>query len=237
MNWLNKILFYLKEAFLLQCFITLFLLPFLLSRGLPISLLLFVGNIIFSPILLIFIFLTFIAYGLSLIGLYISWLFYSIDFFAYWWIKIMNISILINPLVYFPYRIWVWPLSIGSFFLLLTIRKIRKNNLYFTLIVYSSFVFILFFIKYLPNNLKKFEHKEIEYTYNNSCIKIKDKRKKIYKKSIESKWNYDFLPIIAKEYGSIEIKEYSIDQSLKNSYFNSFLNQQSNIEAITYFSE
>lgn len=73
----------------LQLFITLFSLPILIYWGLPFSLLSPLGNLIFGPVLTLFLFLSSLIFFTELLWLPNQWFIYALEKVTYWWLIFM----------------------------------------------------------------------------------------------------------------------------------------------------
>lgn len=82
---------WLLQFIQLQLFITLFSLPILIAWGLPLSILSPVGNLIFSPILVLFLFLSCLIFFCEIFFIPNGSLIYLLETISSWWIKILDI--------------------------------------------------------------------------------------------------------------------------------------------------
>lgn len=86
----TKFKFFILRFIQLQLFITLFSLPILIMWGLPFSLLSPLGNLIFSPLLTIFLFFSSLIFFTELCGIPNSWCIYCLDNIISWWLTCMH---------------------------------------------------------------------------------------------------------------------------------------------------
>lgn len=77
---------------ILQLFVTSFSLPLLAAWGMNISLLTIIGNIIFSPILFIMLFLANFLFIGILIGIPTTYISHALDYLGSWWLYLMSFS-------------------------------------------------------------------------------------------------------------------------------------------------
>lgn len=84
-HWLENMLY-------MQLVLTFFSLPILLSWGLPISVLTVVGNIIFSPCILVFLLLSALFFFGQLLTLPVDWIGHLLDWVTTCWLKIIHIG-------------------------------------------------------------------------------------------------------------------------------------------------
>lgn len=86
----------------LQLFLTLFYLPILLWWNLPISVMSILGNIIFTPFLIIFLALSVAVFFTELLHIPNSLIIYLLEKETYLWVKIINLGSP-NWLIHFPH--------------------------------------------------------------------------------------------------------------------------------------
>src|SRR5437763_195216 len=86
----KKVKFFIIRFVQLQLFITLFSLPLLISWGIPLSLLSPLGNLIFGPVLTIFLFLSSLIFFSELIGIPNGLLIALLEKITTWWLCIMH---------------------------------------------------------------------------------------------------------------------------------------------------
>lgn len=101
---------WLAQVVWVQLFLTLISLPFLLWWGLPLSLLTLVGNIIFSPVIMVFLFLSTLLFFALLLGLPVGLLIALLEWVSGWWLWMLSFG---GPgvLVAIPCpRWWILPL-------------------------------------------------------------------------------------------------------------------------------
>lgn len=75
----------------LQLFITIFSLPILIAWGLPFSALSFVGNLIFSPVLALFLFISCLIFFCEMLCIPNTWLIYVLEVMTRWWLTLLKI--------------------------------------------------------------------------------------------------------------------------------------------------
>lgn len=90
MNLIRRITSWLSKALELQLFITITSLPIFIYWGLPISYMTLVGNILFAPILTIFMFLSAIVFITELCCIPNSLIIYGIDAISSWWLWLLS---------------------------------------------------------------------------------------------------------------------------------------------------
>ena len=74
----------------LQLFITLISMPILLSWGMPISLLTFAGNFLFSPILMIFLLLSSLIFFCEILRIPNQIFIWALEHITHWWLWLMQ---------------------------------------------------------------------------------------------------------------------------------------------------
>jgi hypothetical protein len=95
----TKIRLYAKKSLgalylslILQLFVTSFSLPILAVWGMNISLLTIIGNLIFSPILFVMLFLANFLFIGILVGIPTTYISYALNYFGTWWLYLMSFS-------------------------------------------------------------------------------------------------------------------------------------------------
>jgi hypothetical protein len=73
-----------------QCFLSLFSLPILIAWGLPLSLASPFGNLIFSPIITIFLILSCILFFCELLSIPNALIMYALEFVSQWWLFLLE---------------------------------------------------------------------------------------------------------------------------------------------------
>jgi len=129
----------------LQLFLTLVCLPILIAWGLPISLLSPLGNLVFSPFITVFLFLSSLIFFFEIGHLPNEWLIYCLERVTQLWLYLVNSADnswlvgLIKP---------AWPLLIAipfSAFIVLQYKKtasLRISTLCFALLLCSIFFYL-----------------------------------------------------------------------------------------------
>jgi hypothetical protein len=96
LGWLqvmkNRLIRWVENMFFIQLVLTFFALPILVWWGLPLSLLTVIGNVIFSPCILIFLFLSSLLFFGQLCGLPVGWVAWALDGITTWWLKIIKLG-------------------------------------------------------------------------------------------------------------------------------------------------
>lgn len=129
MIWLRNYAIKFKKhliAFLhLQLFITLISLPILVSWGMPISLLTFAGNFLFSPLLTAFLFLSSLVFFFEIAHLPSSLLISCLEYLTHGWLWLMSFG---NNQMLVPLAMPSMALLIFIFVMTLVILHCKKNN-------------------------------------------------------------------------------------------------------------
>lgn len=86
-----RITLVLLQFIQLQLFITLFSLPILIAWGLPLSILSPIGNLIFSPVLTLFLFLSCLIFFCEIFFIPNKPLIYLLEIISRWWLGILQI--------------------------------------------------------------------------------------------------------------------------------------------------
>lgn len=75
----SVIINYLRNFFHAQCVVTIAALPILISWGLPLSIMTLMGNLLFGPLITLFLLLSSVMFCLQLLALPTHWLAYGLD--------------------------------------------------------------------------------------------------------------------------------------------------------------
>lgn len=87
---LKKISIFIARFLYVQLFVTLISLPILIAWGMPLSLLTFVGNLIFNQVLMIFLLLSSLVFFGEILSLPTSWPAYLLEKLTQWWLWVMD---------------------------------------------------------------------------------------------------------------------------------------------------
>lgn len=165
----NKILNWTLSFLEIQLLITLFCIPIFIKWGIAVSAMSFLGNLIFSPILAIFLILSAFIEITQIFCIPNSILKLSLEIFTEFWIK----------LIYFGQKTWMigikdflfWPSIIIFIFALITIYSIKttKNKVFILFLLMSTLLCTNFLIN---------KNQEFKIEKNKNCyIKINEKNK------------------------------------------------------------
>lgn len=220
----------------LQLFITVCSLPIFTYWGLPISIMTLVGNLIFSPILTIFIFLSAIIFFTELFFIPNTLCIQALDLVTQWWLNILsygNKSWLIGlKQDYFLFSI----IPFIAAFAIVKCRIKREYKVLALLCLTTSTTFILHSFPYsnddvieLPSGKKKvtlFTHQHGIIVYENGTFS---------KKSARSFIKYTLLPAMLKKTGKADI-DLIIVNTITKTFLDSlkFAHSLMNIKQIQY---
>jgi hypothetical protein len=210
-NILASIKIYLIQFIQAQLFITTIILPILVFWGLPISVMSFVGNLIFTPFLAIIITISTMIFFTQLSSIPNGFLVYILNQTIDLWDKILNYSSnrwmieLANP----GLKINV----IIPIVAILALQNKRINTPAKRIIALSIIVLIsfcsMFFYKFTikPSHTLKYENKFLAQKNTNKEISFTDNGFFNKKKSIQKALDFELKPYLIKEFGTSNIKE------------------------------
>lgn len=92
LSYLQRTKKHLVSFIHLQLFITLISIPILLSWGMPISLLTFAGNFLFSPILTVFLLLSSLVFFCEILSIPNGILIWFLEKITHWWLWLMQFA-------------------------------------------------------------------------------------------------------------------------------------------------
>jgi hypothetical protein len=152
-TWLPTFLLNFVEV---QLFLTLFSLPIMLVWGLPISLLSFLGNLLFGPVITLFLGVSSLIFFSTLIGLPTYYLIKTLELITHWWLYCMpadNRTWLVGfvkPSVFFMLATFLM-----TMYLLHTKhrREQHKNVLYLTVVLIGTLTSLSIIAMFKPQYL------------------------------------------------------------------------------------
>ncbi len=215
---LNKCLLKAKRFLLnflqIQLFITLVSLPILICWGLPISKLSFVGNLIFLPILTLFLVLSSLLFFTQIFGIPNGVFAYLLDKLVLWWQHLLD----------YGSNSWLVGFSRPNFLflvLILVFVLIVLTNKYLNMFIHRRIFALLglvcFFTFYLFYN--DLSQKNITLQYGKSKLLVsrnEDGRVFLYdfsflcrKRNLANFLEYELRPYILKKFGTINIQDLS----------------------------
>lgn len=192
----------------LQCFLTLVSLPILLYWGLPISLLTFAGNLIFTPFLTIFLLLStllFLCYLLHFPDAWLIWLLEQVTAFWHWCLKQASTNWLM-PLQK-PAFIWCCIILICALLIVHTKkpRTITKRALLIASYLSVVCICLMFQQPTIAQLSLPYGKKEIVLTREDGMITLQDPAALGSKSSSKSWVEYTLLPALISNFGTKQI--------------------------------
>lgn len=189
----------------LQCFLTLVSLPILLYWGLPISLLTFAGNLIFTPILTAFLLLStllFLSYLLHLPDAWLMWLLEQVTAFWHWCLKQASA----NWLMPLQKPALVWCCAIFVCALLIVHLKKPRTITKRALLIASYLAVVCIALMYQQPKIAQlslpYGKKEIVITQEEGVITLHDHAALRCKSSSQSWVEYTLLPALISNFGT-----------------------------------
>lgn len=201
-KYFYKIYSWIIKAVKLQIVLTTISLPILIGWGLPVSLISILGNIIFAPFFVIFLFFSSLIFITQLLNIPNKIFIYILEFIEKIWLSLTNLAG-DNVLLNFPCppKFILFLILFFAFFILCLKSKFRYLNLFI------FFVLSCLFLKLLtPKN------KILEINHNTKSlifIKIQDNLicvdQGVKDNKIEGYFYRKILPEIHKNFGSIKV--------------------------------
>lgn len=201
---------YLLSFIELQLFITIMSLPILILWGIPISLLSFAGNLLFSPVITCFLFLSSLIFFCEITYLPSTPLIYALAKLSSLWSTLLQTGSLATLVGHaLPHKIVLCalPISIGLF---LYNKKYSKTRTYriigYLVIMLSFYTYVLFFQKiHAPIVTLEYLKKKVFILHDKEHVAIVDTGA-LGRSSASSSWSeYTLIPEIIKKTGQTKI--------------------------------
>jgi len=211
---LNKIKYWILKTLQLQLFLSIISLPILISWGLPISIASPLGNILFTPFLTIFLFLSSLIFFLELFYIPNIWLIKSLDLLTNVWNYFLSFGSK-KWLIAFPAKSMVLLilLPIISIFILQhkKVNSLKNSILCFSLILLISGGYLKVFstIKNY-NQILKINSKELVIICKDNKVNLIDKG--ALSKATDSWIEFTLIPHLIKEFGWTDIETLQIEK-------------------------
>jgi hypothetical protein len=193
---------WLLYALEIQLFVTLFALPLLLAWGIPLSWATIVGNILFAPVLTVFLLLCTLMFFTELFHIPNDWLMPIFDWYSQTWIWLLHHGS----------RKWLIFLPCPSLLILLTIGAIALGILLtvrFTLFQRIGVLILLLVTIITGLQQQNLPTSSLELPIHNKVITIMHKEGRtafidegILQRSSDSWVRYTFLPAYTKQFGA-----------------------------------
>lgn len=143
LNLCGKIANFIVKSLVLQLFLMSLSFPILVSWGIGFSPLIFLGNIIFTPILTLFLALSCAIYTLELLGLPSGYICYPLDKVTLLWVKLLALAPEL-PMFACPKAPW-WVLVIMPLGAWVILRTVGMKRAFLGCLVLSAWVGLVFF--------------------------------------------------------------------------------------------
>lgn len=212
-SFFDKFKFWILKTLQIQFFLTIISLPILINWGLPVSLASTIGNIIFAPILTIFLFISSLIFFFELLGFSNDLLIYFLDQITSLWYKLLSLGST-KWLLTFPRASYLILILFPLIALLVLQHKklnnLRNSTICFALIllfagIYLKTLNITDTLETLENNNKK-----IIINYKDKKINLID-HGALGRSSSPNSWlEYNLIPHLIKKFGHSEINKIEI---------------------------
>jgi hypothetical protein len=229
-KFVHKLYFYLLAAIKIQVFITLVALPTLVCWGLPISKLTIIGNILFAPILTIFLLLSSIIFFSELMYLPNDYAIYLLEKLTHFWLNIAPN----NPKNYFlafPQVTW-FIFVLGLIAVILTFLYLKtsktKQAIVLCLILFSSCIIAKLPFWITTDHLTVcYRTQKMNLYCHSGEVTVHDYGTLNYYCGVESWIQFTLMPTLIKNFGTLKIKKLVIHRPVKSTAKNvEFLQQQ-----------
>ena len=213
-SFFDKFKFWILKTLQMQFFLTIISLPILISWGLPVSLASTIGNIIFAPILTIFLFISSLIFFFELFGISNSILIYFLDQITSLWYGILSFGSH-NWLLTFPGASYVililFPLTALLVLQHKKLNNLKNSTICFALILLSAGVYLK--TLNITDSLETFENnnKKIIINYRDKKINLID-HGALGRSSSPNSWlEYNLIPHLIKKFGHADIHNLEIN--------------------------
>lgn len=226
MNFLAKTKKYFLFFLETQLITSLFALPILVCWGMPLSMATFFGNLIFEPILAIFLVLSSLVFFTELFCIPNNFLIFLLNKLAIFWEKILDLGQNSWLISFAKPNLIILFIIFTLSFLILIHKKINSKTRKLT--VLAICLFANFFILYLFQNLTRPEsvtyQDKLNITLHNNKLLITDYGLLKYKRSLDKFLEYELRPFILKNFGTLKIEtlELKYNSKYKNKILSAF---------------
>jgi len=219
---------YLLSAIRIQFFITLVSLPVLVLWSLPVSSLSIIGNLIFTPILALFLLLSSLIFFLEIAHLPNTWIIYFLE-------KLTNIWLNMSPsnpkqyLLFFPKNSWIiFLIALIIAMYVITYLPKKRQVLLLGLILISSCALAKLPVWVKNDSLTLLKRKNhLEIKYHTGQLIIYDHGILNQSSGIENWLNYTLAPALIKNFGTLSVHQLHLGKTSKYTCHNLELLQQS----------
>lgn len=233
-KFITGLKFWLFETLKLQLFLNIISFVILIQWGLPISIMSPIGNILFAPMLTIFLILSSLVFFTELLSISNWLLTISLEVFTNFWIKLLNLSCESWKISYAKPHLAI---SVIGIILSIIVYKHNgiKNN--FNKLIYLILIFILMI---LSTKINIFSNNSNFLTYQNEKIEIILDRNKVIITDNglleKASWywiQYNLITYLIQKYGHTNIERLEIKNMNKKIYTNlKILSKKCNIKLI-----
>lgn len=203
----------------MQLFITLLAMPVLIWWGLPVSALSILGNLIFAPLLSLFLLLSSLIFFFEIAYVPNKWLILMLEKITILWLSISPN----NPKIYllfFPQTtcfVFIAAILISSCILIyFNFSKATQVLILGTILTTSCIIAKLPFWIQASTLTLKHRHKQFKIAYQDRKLIIRDDGILNNYVGVENWICYTLLPALSKKFGSIYVKELYLAANTKN---------------------
>ena len=220
---LNKTKKYLANFLLAQLIITLISLPIIIHWGMAISKFGIVGNLIFAPILSLFLILSSLIFFTELLSIQNTFLIKALDQLTLWWDKILNLGQK-SWLVGFATQNTIFLLTIPFLAFLIIFHKkintITKRTIALSILLFTSISLICIqdFLSTKENIDLQNGTSKLEIIPKSTNLIINDYGFFSRKRNLQNFLEYEFRPYLLKKFGTLKIEKLSLLKPSKSNY-------------------
>ncbi|MFA5074666.1 MAG: hypothetical protein WC436_01030 [Candidatus Babeliales bacterium] len=225
MSFLAKTKKYLLFFIETQLVTSLFALPILVCWGMPLSIATFLGNLIFEPILAIFLILSSLVFFTELFNMPNNFLIFLLNKLAFVWEKMLDWGQSSWLLCFAKPSLIILFLMFLISFLILGHKKINsktKKLLALTLFLFINF-FVLYFFQTLTRPEKLIYQDKLYITVHDNKLKITDYGLLKYKRSLDKFLEFELRPFILKNFGTLKVE--SLELKYNSKYKNKIIKE------------
>lgn len=201
---LQKIISWLIRFVYLQLLVTLFSLPILVYWGIPLSLLSPIGNLIFTPFLTLFLFLSSLIFFLELLWLPNQWLIYLLECVTTIWTHLTHYGSNKYLVGFAQPPWWFFVFVIGSIIFIIHYKKLTsyaKRSILLCVVLLVSCTFLKLFCKQTAHDAIICKKGELTFIKTDSATILIDPGYVSAHSSAASWIEYTLVPELIKKYG------------------------------------
>ena len=214
----QRIANYLLPALRIQIFITLVSLPILVLWGLPISSLSILGNLIFAPLLSLFLLLSSLIFFLEIACLPNHWLILILEKLTAFWLSLTpnhpQRYLLLFPQI--TAVLFIIAILMASYVIInLNLNKIKQVMILGIILITSCLCAKLPIWIQTPKQTLNHRHRYLTIDYESGKLTIKDHGILSSYAGIESWINYTLSPTLIKNFGTLTVNDLYLQKNTK----------------------